>query len=48
MLVLWPPDRKRSEIGVIPKDAVVQGCFWKKVCLLPDQIKPIEPLVPVN
>ena len=41
------PEKKRYRrypFGV----SVVQGCFWKKVCLLPDQIKPIEPLVPVN
>ena len=34
LLVLWPPDRKRSEIGVIPQDDVVQGCFSKRdICL---------------
>jgi hypothetical protein len=50
LLVLKPPDQKRSDIGVTCVAGF--GCprmlLRKKVCLLPDQIKPIEPLVPVN
>lgn len=66
LLVLKPPDRKRSEIGVsvslfgfrrfgigktLSKDAFGRRRLLvldKLVCLLPDQIKPIERLVPVN
>ena len=29
LLVLWPPDRKRSEIGVSPKGFIVQGCIGR-------------------
>ena len=41
------PGKRRSAWALAH---VVQGCIWKEaeVCLLPDQIKPIEPLVPVN
>ncbi len=66
LLVLKPPDRKRSEIGVsaslrafaasgsgrhCPRMLLEEGGLLvldKLVCLLPDQIKPIERLVPVN
>ena len=42
------PEKERDRRFLLFAGSVVQGCFWKKVCLLPDQIKPIEPLVPVN
>ena len=42
------PGKKRSALRLSPQ--VVQGDAEEddRVCLLPDQIKPIEPLVPVN
>lgn len=53
LLALGPPDRERGDqrcpailLGdcgtMLSKDAL------EEVLLLPDQIKPIEPLVPVN
>ena len=47
LLALGPPDRERSNqrcayCAELSKDAL------EEVFLLPDQIKPIEPLVPVS
>jgi hypothetical protein len=60
LLALGPPDQERNAQREAPLgDFVLSKMFSrelgqffapsrKEVCLLPDQIKPIEPLVPVN
>ena len=44
------PGKKRSASDPFEGSDIVQGCFGGRrvILLLPDQIKPIEPLVPVN
>ncbi len=57
LLVLKPPDQKRSDNRRFPREWLSKDAFGSEtfacickrlVCLLPDQIKPIEPLVPVS